>query len=48
VVNEITVTDPAVFQTCAEQAPVTLAPFGGRYVVRSGATDTVEGDPPAS
>ena len=47
VVNEITVTDPATFQTYAEQVPATLVPFGGRYVARSGATETVEGEPPA-
>jgi len=28
------------------QAPATLPPFGGRYVVRSGATAAIEGEPP--
>ena len=46
VVNEIWVTDPAAFQTYVVQVPPTLKPFGGRYVVRSGATDAIEGDPP--
>lgn len=46
VVNEIVVTDPTLFQTCVVQAPATLPPFGGRYVVRSGATATIEGEPP--
>lgn len=46
VVNEIWVSDAARFQTYAKQAPPTLAAFGGRYVVRSGATQPVEGEPP--
>jgi uncharacterized protein (DUF1330 family) len=46
VVNEIWVKDAERFQTYAVQVPPTLAPFGGRYVVRSGATEPVEGDPP--
>jgi uncharacterized protein (DUF1330 family) len=46
VVNEIWVNDPAAFQTYVAQVPPTLAPFGGRYVVRSGATEAIEGDPP--
>ena len=46
VVNEIWVTDPEVFQTYVVQAPATIARYGGRYVVRSGATEAVEGEPP--
>jgi len=46
VVNEIIVTDPAVFQTYVVQVPATLPPFGGRYLVRSGATQAIEGAPP--
>ena len=46
VVNEIWVTDAERFQTYSVQVPPTLAPFGGRYVVRSGATEAIEGDPP--
>ncbi len=46
VVNAIWVKDAETFQTYVVQVPATLAPFGGRYVVRSGATETVEGDPP--
>ncbi len=47
VVNEIFVTEAAKFQTYAEQVPPTLVPFGGRYVVRSGASEAIEGVPPA-
>ncbi len=46
VVNEIVVTDPAVFQTYVAHVPATLPPFGGRYLVRSGATAPIEGEPP--
>jgi uncharacterized protein (DUF1330 family) len=46
VVNEIVVTDPTLFQTYVTQVPATLPPFGGRYLVRSGATEAIEGEPP--
>ncbi|MET0273263.1 MAG: DUF1330 domain-containing protein [Phenylobacterium sp.] len=46
VVNEIVVSDPERFQTYAAQVPPTLAPFGGRYLVRSGESETISGDPP--
>jgi uncharacterized protein (DUF1330 family) len=46
VVNEIWVSEAERFQTYAVQVPPTLAPFGGRYVARSGATHAIEGEPP--
>jgi uncharacterized protein (DUF1330 family) len=46
VVNEIWVTELEKFQTYSVQVPPTLAPFGGRYVVRSGATEAIEGEAP--
>jgi len=46
VVNEIWVEDAAVFRTYVVQVPPTLEPFGGRYLVRSGATEAIEGEPP--
>jgi uncharacterized protein (DUF1330 family) len=46
VVNEIVVTDAEVFQTYVVQVPPTLSAFGGRYLVRSGASQTIEGEPP--
>lgn len=46
VINEIQVRDLETFQTYSVQVPPTLAPFGGRYVVRSGATAAIEGEPP--
>jgi uncharacterized protein (DUF1330 family) len=47
VVNEITVSDPARFQTYADQVPATLPPFGGRYLVRGGKGESMSGPPPA-
>ena len=46
VVNEIWVSDPDVFQTYVVQVPPTLEPFGGRYLVRSGGSEVIEGEPP--
>jgi len=46
VVNEIVVTDPDLFQTYVVQVPPTLAAFGGRYLVRSGASQAIDGEPP--
>ena len=46
VVNELWVSDPEVFQTYSVQVPPTLTLYGGRYVVRSGATEAVSGEPP--
>ncbi len=46
VVNEIVVTDPEVFQTYVVQVPPTLPAFGGRYLVRSGVSEAIEGAAP--
>ena len=46
VVNEIWVTDPEVFQTYVVQVPATIARHGGRYLARSGATESIHGEPP--
>ena len=44
IVVEITVTDPAAYQEYAKLVPATLAPYGGEYIVRGGAVETLEGD----
>jgi uncharacterized protein (DUF1330 family) len=46
VVNEITVSDATRFQTYADQVPATLAPFGGKYLVRGGKGEAMGGTPP--
>jgi uncharacterized protein (DUF1330 family) len=38
------VTDPATFEQYRREVPATLAPFGGRFIVRGGASETLEGD----
>ena len=46
VINEIVVTDAERFQTYAQQVPAILARYGGEYVIRGGAPETVDGPPP--
>jgi uncharacterized protein (DUF1330 family) len=46
VVAEVEVTEPTTFQKYADQVPGTLAPFGGRYLVRGGKTASLEGEAP--
>jgi uncharacterized protein (DUF1330 family) len=43
---EVEVKDPATFKTYATAIPETLAPFGGRFIVRGGKTDALEGEAP--
>jgi uncharacterized protein (DUF1330 family) len=38
--------DPEAARRYAEEAPKSLVPFDGRYVVRGGKVQTLEGDPP--
>jgi uncharacterized protein (DUF1330 family) len=38
--------DPAAARKYAQEAPKSLIPFNGQYVVRGGAVQTVEGDAP--
>ena len=44
VIAQVEVTDPEVFEQYRREVPATLAPFGGRFVVRGGAAETLEGD----
>jgi uncharacterized protein (DUF1330 family) len=46
VIAEVEVTDPATFQKYAEKAPETVVPFNGRYLVRGGKIQAVEGEAP--
>lgn len=43
VVVEIEVTDPEAYARYREMAPALVAAFGGKYLTRGGATETVEG-----
>lgn len=44
VVVDVTVTDQALMEAYRKQVPATLAKYGGRFLVRGGAHQTVEGD----
>jgi len=43
IIVELEVTDPAGFEEYRQQVPATIARYGGRYVVRGGTTETLEG-----
>lgn len=40
---ELNITDPQLFQEYGKGVPATIAAYGGRYLVRGGATETKEG-----
>ena len=44
VIADVTVTDPATMEEYRKLVPPTLAKYDGRFVVRGGAHQTVEGD----
>lgn len=44
VIVDVTVTDPAAMEEYRKHAPATVAKYGGRFIVRGGAHQTVEGD----
>jgi uncharacterized protein (DUF1330 family) len=44
VVGDITVTDPERYADYSAHTEATLEPFGGRFVVRGGASEVVEGE----
>jgi uncharacterized protein (DUF1330 family) len=43
VVADLTVTDPATMEEYRKQVPATLAKYGGRFLVRGGPHQVVEG-----
>jgi uncharacterized protein (DUF1330 family) len=47
VIEEIQVTDAAKYKDYIDQAPATVAAFGGTFTVRGGAVDVIAGAPPA-
>jgi uncharacterized protein (DUF1330 family) len=46
VITEIHVTDAEAFKEYAPKVQPSFAPFGGRYVVRGGPTQSLAGDAP--
>lgn len=47
VISEIEPRDPVLFERYRALAPATIAKHGGRYLVRGGASEVIEGGPPA-
>ena len=45
-VGNITVTDPVAYEEYRARVPAVIAAHGGRYVVRGGAMEVLEGDWP--
>jgi uncharacterized protein (DUF1330 family) len=45
-IANIDITDAALFDQYRVQVPAVIAQYGGRYAVRGGATETVEGTSP--
>ena len=43
-IADVEVTDPAKFQEYVSQVPATVEKYGGKYRVRGGAIEKVEGD----
>ncbi len=43
VIAEVSVTDPKLYEQYRRLVPATLAKHGGRFLVRGGAVETVEG-----
>jgi len=46
VIAEIEVTNPDGYAAYTKVVPATIAQYGGRFLVRGGATDALEGDWP--
>jgi uncharacterized protein (DUF1330 family) len=44
IVADIEVTDPIAYETYRQQVPALIAAHGGRYLVRGGAVEVLEGD----
>jgi uncharacterized protein (DUF1330 family) len=44
VIAEVQITDPERYKDYTAHTPASIAPHGGRWVVRGGATQVLEGD----
>lgn len=44
VIVDVEVLDPEAYREYTRQVPATLEPYGGRFIVRGGAYETLEGD----
>jgi len=41
---DVEITDPVAYETYRQQVPALIAAHGGRYLVRGGAVEVLEGD----
>ncbi len=46
VIADVQVTDPAAYEPYRPLAAASIARFGGRFIVRGGKADLLEGEPP--
>lgn len=44
IIADVTVTDPALYEEYKKLTPGSIEPFGGKFIVRGGNTETLEGD----
>ena len=44
VIVDVEVRDPGAYEEYRRRVPATLEPYGGRFIVRGGASETLEGD----
>jgi uncharacterized protein (DUF1330 family) len=44
VIADLTITDPQGFEEYRQMVPATIAQYGGKYVVRGGQVQTLEGN----
>ena len=44
VIAEVTITDPQGFEAYRQMVPATVAKYGGKFVVRGGALEKLEGN----
>jgi uncharacterized protein (DUF1330 family) len=44
VIVDVEVQDPEAYQEYTRQVPGTLAPYGGKFIVRGGKAETLEGN----
>jgi uncharacterized protein (DUF1330 family) len=43
-VVELEITDPVIYEEYKRQAPPSIAQYGGKYLIRGGQCDTLEGE----
>lgn len=44
IIVDVTITDPSKYEDYKKLTPGSLVPFDGKFVVRGGTTETLEGD----